>query len=220
MCYYSNLMGFVSVSLEDTFNQLIQEAARCRLCDRMCERQAVLSELNGSLKPLVMFIAEAPGRLGGDRTRVPLTGDLSGRNFEYFLSSTGLSRLQIFITNAVLCNPREGGRNARPKAVEIANCRQFLTRQIRILQPPLVATLGQVALAALAAIEPHKILLARDVGKGFDWHGRKLVPLYHPSPHVVNTRRRREQQVGDYQAIADILRDLGKGIVKGTGYVG
>src|SRR5882672_450965 len=166
-------MEDAGISLEVAFKRLAGEAGRCRLCERMCERRAVLSERNGTLRPCVMFIAEAPGRRGGDRTRIPLTGDLSGRNFEIFLSATGLTRQQIFITNAVLCNPRQGERNARPTAAEVANCRPFLARQIELLEPPLVATLGGVALAAITAIEPHSLSLARDVGRVIDWYGRK-----------------------------------------------
>jgi uracil-DNA glycosylase len=210
LCYYHNLM-INPVLIDADFKRLIRDAAHCRLCERMCERRAVLSEKNGSLRPRVMFIAEAPGRRGGDRTRIPLTGDLSGRNFETFLASTGLTREEIFITNAVLCNPREGERNARPSSKEISNCRRFLARQIDLLRPPVVVTLGAVALKAIEAIEPHGLELARDVGSIVGWYGRKLIPLYHPSPHVVNGRRKQSRQIEDYQAIPDALMKLGKG---------
>ncbi|MBA3767238.1 MAG: hypothetical protein H0W99_09665, partial [Acidobacteria bacterium] len=62
------------------FNALAREAAACRLCPAMCERTAVLSEHNGETGAHLMFIGEAPGRQGGDRTRVPFSGDASGRN--------------------------------------------------------------------------------------------------------------------------------------------
>src|ERR1051326_4652051 len=97
--------------VEAAFQRLSREAARCRRCARLCDRCAVLSRQNGSLHPAVMFIAEAPGRRGADRTGIPLVGDLSGRNFDLLLAATGLTRDEIFITNAVLCNPREGDRN-------------------------------------------------------------------------------------------------------------
>jgi len=60
------------------FRDLSAEAAACRLCPAMCERAAVLSELNGALEARVMFIGEAPGRKGADRMRVPFSGDQSG----------------------------------------------------------------------------------------------------------------------------------------------
>lgn len=193
--------------LKAAFEQLASQAAECRLCPRLQERKAVLSHLNGTLQPLVMFIGEAPGQKGADRTRIPLVGDMSGRNFDLFLTSTNLSRADIFITNAVLCNPREDDCNVRPNSQEIKNCKSFLIRQIELLQPKVVATLGAVALSALKEIETHKITL-KDVGRVFDWYSRKLVPLYHPSPHVVNGRRRANEQLADYKAIADTLVTL------------
>src|ERR687884_619030 len=97
------------------FASLAAEAAACRLCPAMCGRRAVLSEHNGKPGARVMFIGEAPGRQGGDRTRVPFSGDQSGRNFVRFLSSINLTREEIFITNAALCNPRKGtGANRKP----------------------------------------------------------------------------------------------------------
>src|ERR1051325_2165993 len=88
------------------FARLIAEAAACVRCPGMCERAAVLSELNGSVYSGVMFIGEAPGRKGADRTHVPFSGDQSGRNFDRFLASVGLARAEVFITSAALCNPR------------------------------------------------------------------------------------------------------------------
>ena len=195
------------VSLETAFFQLSKEAEACSLCPRLQDRTAVLSPLNGTLQPKVMFIAEAPGQRGADRTRIPLVGDMSGRNFDLFLTATNLTRQDIFITNAVMCNPRKGDCNVRPTSQEIKNCQPFLLRQINLLQPPIIATLGSVALSALKAIQTHTLTLS-DVGKAFDWYGRKLIPLYHPSPHVVNGRRRKEQQIIDYKTIAQVLSEL------------
>src|ERR1700736_6534907 len=99
------------------FGRLVAEAARCTRCPAMCERAAVLSELNGPVDARVLFIGEAPGRKGADRTRVPFSGDQSGKNFDRFIASIGLKRSEIFITSAALCNPRTAtGANRRPSA--------------------------------------------------------------------------------------------------------
>src|SRR5918992_4344349 len=90
----------------DSFNDLVKDASSCTLCPTMCGRAAVLSELNGSTEARVMFIGEAPGRKGADRTHVPFSGDQSGKNFDRFLEAAGLKRSEIFITSAALCNPR------------------------------------------------------------------------------------------------------------------
>src|SRR5918998_5648946 len=97
------------------FGALVAEVAACRRCESMCGRRPVLSELNGRVGARVMFVGEAPGRQGGDRTRVPLSGDQSGRNFARYLAAAGLTREEIFITNAALCNPRSAsGANRKP----------------------------------------------------------------------------------------------------------
>ena len=116
---------------ESQFAALAAEAANCIRCPAMCERAAVLSHLNGPLEARVMFIGEAPGRKGADRTRVPFSGDQSGKNFDRFLDAAGLKRSEIFITSAALCNPRgASGANRRPSSPELRNCSDFLGRTI------------------------------------------------------------------------------------------
>src|SRR5213594_5202046 len=107
---------------QQRFIALASEAATCVRCPAMCGRAAVLSELNGDVDARVLFIGEAPGRKGADRTRIPFSGDQSGKNFDRFLASIGLSRSQIFITSSALCNPRtESGANRRPTQTEVGN---------------------------------------------------------------------------------------------------
>ena len=90
-----------------------------------------------------MFIGEAPGRKGADRTRIPFSGDQSGANFDRFLNSIGLTRNEIFITSAALCNPRsESGANRKPSQTELANCSDFLRRTIEVVEPRVIVTLG------------------------------------------------------------------------------
>lgn len=179
----------------------------------MCGRRAVLSELNGAPGASVMFIGEAPGRQGGDRTRIPFYGDQSGRNFMRFIASIKLPRSYIFITNAVLCNPRrETGANRAPTRAEMRNCSDFLRRQIEIVSPRVIATMGRVSLEALRAIEYHQLNLREAAGKVYEWGGRTLVPLYHPSPQVLASHRREAEQLRDYRAVARALSMSGRDI--------
>jgi uracil-DNA glycosylase family 4 len=191
----------------ESFARLAAEASACRLCPALCERSAVLSERNGTLVPRAMFLGEAPGRQGGDRTRIPFTGDQSGRNFDRFIASIKLTREEIFITNAVLCNPRRAsGANRKPTSAEVANCSDFLRRQIELIDPPVIVTLGAVSLAALRRIEYHELSLKEAAGHIYKWGGRWLVPVYHPSPQVLASHRREAAQLHDYRAIAHALR--------------
>ena len=192
---------------DQLFDRLADEAGACLICERMRERKAVLSRLNGSLEPRVMFIAEAPGRNGADRTRIPFHGDTSGRNFESLLASIKLARDEIFITNTVLCSPRKpSGANDKPSRSEIRNCSGFLRRQIELIDPPVIATLGAVALDALKFIEAHDYQLRDAAAKLVRWNGRLLVPLYHPSPQVIITVRTIDQQKRDFQSILRAIK--------------
>jgi DNA polymerase len=190
----------------DLFTILAAQAASCTRCSAMCERSAVLSELNGSVAARVMFVGEAPGRKGADRTRIPFSGDQSGRNFDRFLASINLSRQQIFITSAALCNPRsESGANRKPTRAELTNCSDFLRRTIKIIDPRVIVTLGSVALDALKRINHHELNL-KHAGTIHNWDGRVLVPIYHPSPQVLASHRREDEQLRDYEVVAKAIR--------------
>src|ERR1043166_2654919 len=98
------------LSKQHDFNRLIRDASSCVRCPAMCERAAVMSELNGPVTARLMFVGEAPGRKGADRTRVPFSGDQSGNNFDRFLESIGLRRDEIFITSAARSEERRVGK--------------------------------------------------------------------------------------------------------------
>ena len=197
-----NAQTSTCVAKHRAFESIIAEAAACRLCPAMDGRAAVLSERNGSATARVMFIGEAPGRQGGDRTRVPFSGDQSGRKFERYLASAGLTRNEVFIVNAVLCNPRTAtGANRAPSVREALNCSRFLRRLIETIDPLVVVTLGRIALDALRRVQYHEFSLRESVGKICRWHGRLLVPLYHPSPQVLASHRREAEQLKDYRVV-------------------
>jgi uracil-DNA glycosylase len=194
------------VSQENLFAALIAEAATCTRCPAMCERTAVLSGANGSVRARTLFIGEAPGRKGADRTRIPFSGDQSGKNLDRFIASIGLARAEIFITSAALCNPRNpSGTNRKPSKTELENCADFLRRTVKLIDPRVVVTLGSVALEALKRISSHELILKEAVGKVYEWDGRLLVPIYHPSPQVLASHRREQAQLQDYKLVREAL---------------
>jgi uracil-DNA glycosylase len=194
-------------SKQKPFDELIDEAANCTRCPAMCGRSAVLSNLNGSPNARIMFIGEAPGRKGADRTRVPFSGDQSGANLDRFLTSIDLKREDIFITSAALCNPRsESGANRKPTQKELANCSAFLRRTIELINPRVIVTLGSVALEALKRIQYHELNLKESAADIHSWQDRVLVPIYHPSPQVLASHRREKQQLQDYRVVAKAVR--------------
>ena len=188
------------------FAELVERARSCRLCPRMEGRRRVIGAANGAIPARVLFVAEAPGRLGGDRTGVPLSGDRTGRDFARLLAAAGLRREEVFVTNAVLCNPRDGvGRNATQTMGEVRNCAPLLEATIEVVDPAVVVTLGAVALGAVGRIETHGAVLAGGVGLPVRWGGRWLVPLYHPGARA-QIRRPMAAQLDDYERLGAFLR--------------
>lgn len=175
----------------------------------MEESARVLSRAAGPLNAKLMFIGEAPGRLGADTYEIPFHGDKAGHNFEELLGFAGLDRSRVFITNSVLCNPKaENGTNATPKKIEISNCSGYLKEQIDLLNPEIVVTLGGVALEALNQIELHNLSLSAHVRSMQNWYGRNVIPLYHPGARAMIHRSMANQR-SDYQFVAERLRKLG-----------
>ena len=188
------------------FESLVRAATSCVVCPRMCGRRRVLGLGNGPLRARTLFVAEAPGRLGAERSGIPLHGDHSGRNFERLLAAVGLEREAVFVTNAVLCNPQSaGGVNDTPTRAEIAACNHFLSSTIEIVNPVLVIALGVSALAALGRIEGHTLALRSDLARPAQWFGRQLAVLYHPSPRT-RVFRSFAQQVDDLDRCLRITR--------------
>lgn len=161
--------------------------------------------------PSILFVAEAPGRLGAHKTGVPLLGDATARRFEGLLASVGLSRFDVAITNAVLCTPLDAaGRNRAPTAREIRACAKRLAATIDEVAPALVVALGATALCGLGSIEQHDMSVARHAGEVREWYGRRLGVMYHPGPRA-RAHRNDVAQVADLKSIFLHAAALGSG---------
>jgi uracil-DNA glycosylase family 4 len=137
---------------------------------------------------------------------VPLAGYETGRRFDAFLAVGELRREEVFVTNAVLCNPLDAdGRNRTPTRAEVAKCLPYLTRTLELVAAPVVVTLGRVALEAVRAIEAHDLDLARDVAMPTGWRGRTLFCLYHPGRQAT-LHRMEAEQVADWRALGAFIR--------------
>lgn len=194
------------MKIDRLFDELCNKVKFCTRCERMEESARVLSRAAGPLASMVMFIGEAPGRFGADTSEIPFHGDQAGHNFEELLAFAGLDRSGIFVTNAVLCNPKAAsGTNAAPSKNEISNCSSYLSEQISLVDPKIVITLGAIALDALAKICPHSFSLVKHVRTIQKWNGRRLIPLYHPGTRAMLHRSKANQRA-DYQFVAEQIR--------------
>jgi uracil-DNA glycosylase family 4 len=202
------------IERETKFLDLVKRVSACTTCPRMNGSARVLGPGCGPLDAPLLFVGEAPGRLGADGSHLPFHGDKSGHNFERLISQVEISRYDVFVTNAVLCNPKdEQGNNATPTPVEISNCAPFMRETIEILEPSIVVTLGAVALKACNLIEPHKLILKEHVRTTNRWLSRALIPVYHPGQRAM-LHRSFANQLSDYQFISETLRRLKKPIQK------
>jgi DNA polymerase len=140
----------------------------------------------------IMFIGEAPGEYEAKSGR-PFVG-ASGRMLNELLASIGLQRSQVYITNVVKDRPPE---NRDPSPEEIALYAPFLKRQIEIIRPKVIATLGRFAMEFvlnLLQITPDNAMISKLHGQVL--HGQTgygevaMVPLYHPAVALYSTPRK------------------------------
>jgi uracil-DNA glycosylase family 4 len=88
----------MSTQRTDSFTQLIEEVRTCEACARMAESCRIFGYSSGRVDAPIMFVGEAPGRLGADASAIPFHGDKAGDNFESLIEQVGLSRYDCFIT--------------------------------------------------------------------------------------------------------------------------
>lgn len=152
----------------------------CRACPAVRPGPILPASAEGPA-PAIMLVGEAPGRRGAGRTGIPFEGDEAGRRLDEFLAEAGLGRHQVYITNAVLCFPiGTHGNNRSPFPAEIRRCSPNLAAQVDRVRPPVIVTLGGVALKATDLIMPHGLQLKRAAGVPAQWSGTWLVPMFHP----------------------------------------
>ena len=145
----------------------------------------------------LMFIGEAPG-YREDRQGRPFVG-AAGQFLEQLLASIGLTREQVFITNMVKCRPPN---NRDPFPAEVAACRNYLDRQIEVLQPKVVLTLGRHSLAKFLPGET----ISKVRGKPRRQGNFILYPMYHPAA-ALHQQSLRHVIEDDFGAIPALLAE-------------
>lgn len=183
--------------------QLAEEIRACRACPTMpSERRRVPG--GGVAEPRVVLVGEAPGRYGAERTGVPFLGDRSGALLRELMAEVGLcTERNAFITNVVKCNPRdERGNNRKPAPAECAACRGFLRREIALLRPDLIVTLGDLACREIVGLAIRECVgVPRCVGES------RVLPLYHPS-YAASYGYPRERYRQQFLRIQELLVNL------------
>jgi len=122
-------------------SELYEEIARCQQCEIAKYRTKVVPG-EGAEDAEIMFIGEAPGWHEDQQGR-PFVGP-AGLYLDELLASINLKRGQVYIANVIKCRP---SANRDPLPVEIQNCRPWLNRQIELIRPKIIVTLGRYSMA-------------------------------------------------------------------------
>jgi DNA polymerase len=150
---------------------LVAEIAQCTGCLLHRGRTKTVPG-EGPENAEILFIGEAPG-FHEDQQGRPFVG-AAGKFLEELLESIGLTRKDVFIANVIKCRP-PGNRDPLPEEIEA--CKPFLDRQIELIQPKLVVTLGRFSMARAFP----KARISRIHGQPRKIGGVLYYPMYHPA---------------------------------------
>jgi len=159
-------------SHEDNWELLERDVAGCQKCD-LCKTRTQTVFGSGNKNPDWLLIGEAPGQ-SEDQQGLPFVGN-AGQLLTEMLRACGLSRDEVFITNILKCRPLN---NRDPKPDEIANCHDYLERQLALLQPKIIVAVGRIAAQAL--LNTHDPI-GKLRGKVHQFGSTPLVVIYHPA---------------------------------------
>ena len=155
-----------------TLEEVKREALACTKCRLAGGRTQVVFGVGHPTADL-MFIGEAPG-FHEDKQGEPFVG-AAGQLLTTLLGDIGLTREQVYIANVLKCRP-PGNRDPMPD--EIEECKPWLKEQIALIDPRVIATLGNFSTQLLLG---RKVGITKVRGQRFDWRGRILIPTFHPA---------------------------------------
>lgn len=184
---------------EGRLADLAAEIHACRKCPLGAKRLRACPGV-GSARARVMFIGEGPG-YEEDHRGEPFVGK-AGQLLDKIIASIGLSRQTVYIANIVKChpmvdpdNPELRGNDRPPSQEEIAACRPYLDRQIEVIQPDVIVTLGNVPARVLLGTTAGITTLRgkwREYSTGMGARPIRLLPTYHPAALLRNPNLKKD----------------------------
>lgn len=190
----------------DAMAQLRDEILAKNVCAELAAGAKNLVMGDGNLDAEVVFIGEAPGK-NEDEQGLPFVG-AAGKFLNEMLMDAGMRRADVYITNIVKYRPPN---NRDPSPEEKAEFSPFLLRQLEIIQPKIVATLGRHSMeyflpdAKISAVhgQPKRIHISAD-GREYEW---VVMPLFHPAAALYNGAMR-ETLMADFAKLPAIIRQV------------
>jgi uracil-DNA glycosylase family 4 len=185
----------------DRLVALYRELQDCQKCPLSQGRNTVVFG-TGNADADLMFVGEAPG-FHEDQQGKPFVGR-AGKLLDQLLEEIGLSRGDCFVANTLKCRPPD---NRDPLPDEIDTCRPHLERQIELIEPRVICTLGNFATKLLTG-SPQGITRVRGVPQLHELGGRPvfLYPIFHPAA-ALRTTAMLDQLRADFQGLPRLLAD-------------
>ncbi len=183
---------------------LQQEYATCCKCPALCKSRTQVVFGSGNHNSKILLVGEAPGA-EEDKQGIPFCG-ASGKVLTELLSSVGLSREEVFITNTLLCRP-ENNRN--PEKEEVENCRERLDKVIEIMRPAVIVTIGNFATERILGKKGITSLRGKVFPTFIAGREVKVVPVVHPANYLYNGRNPEifAQMKRDFETIAGVIHE-------------
>jgi DNA polymerase len=153
--------------------RLREEMGDCARCPLSGQRKNIVFG-EGNPEARLMFIGEAPGREEDLQGR-PFVGD-AGMVLTNLIEKMGLRREDVYIANIIKCRPP---MNRDPEPGEVGSCRSFVERQIEIIRPEVIMTLGRIALQTL--FDDPKIKITASRGHFRSYKNIPVMPTFHPA---------------------------------------
>lgn len=173
----------------------------CRRCPLAAGRNTLVFG-SGNPHAKLMFIGEAPGK-NEDLTGAPFVG-AAGKLLDELLASIGVDRADVFIANLVKCRP-PGNRD--PETIEIETCSPFLARQIQLIDPVVIATLGRFSTHYVLQTDAP---ISQVHGRLFRIGGRRVVPIFHPAAALYDGSKRAVLQ-DDFRKLRAVIERVESG---------
>jgi uracil-DNA glycosylase len=178
-----------------------QQAQGCMKCPQLASTRTKVVFGAGNADADLMFVGEAPGA-NEDKLGLPFVGQ-AGKLLDKLLEEIGLARSEVWICNVLKCRP-PGNRDPLPG--EIDACQDYLFRQVELIQPRVVCTLGNFATKLLRADPATGItrLHGHEEVRQLGPRAVRLYPLYHPAA-ALYTPSMLEILRADFQRIPELL---------------
>jgi uracil-DNA glycosylase family 4 len=184
----------------EALKEVFAQASTCVRCPELAATRKTVVFGAGNANAELMFVGEAPGA-SEDERGLPFVGR-AGKLLETLLKEIGLERKDVFIANVLKCRP-PGNRDPLP--MEIENCREYLYRQVELIQPRVICSLGNFSTKLLRADptgitrlhgQPEELTLGRRTVR--------LYPIFHPAA-ALYTPRMLETLREDFSRLPELL---------------